>query len=104
MVILTNRFGLVKVTVHLIERFQTRFKKSAQETRDLVEKILENGSIHLHTPNNDVSIRFGHYTVKGTMTESGHLILKTGYNFMKKPKQKKTHHYFKNGKKGYANG
>ena len=45
MIILNDRFGIVKVTTHAIDRLKERFNISKKSVRNIIGKTIENGEL-----------------------------------------------------------
>ena len=80
MVILTPRFGLVKITTHAQDRMKSRFGVPKRALRRIFYKILNKGIMHTHIIDEQKYVNYGHYSIVMTVTSSGHYVVTTVVN------------------------
>jgi len=70
MVIMTDRYGLVKVTRHAVERFTERFGiEDMSEIRDRVKNIIDRGKIGFTKVKGDTALCYKRYKAVLSPTE-----------------------------------
>lgn len=98
MVVMTEKMGLVQVSVHAQERAKERFRAEDGKFRKLLRRVMDKGTYQIDVRDRSVKITKGYYRVICTRLESGHYFVKTITD--KRTTRKRMN---PNGKRAYSN-